>query len=473
MLASPQASNEALYLASYLFCEELGVTNTRVLSPTLQVRLQPQGKLADIAASDLLLVVGANPVAEQPVASFLIKRAVDRGARLVVVDGADNDLALFAHLSLGMDELDRAVELAARADAPLVLYGAGLTEADGRKLALLKRATFIPLEPGANGRAAVALGLENGFEAAGVEALYVLLGEQAWDGAELAANGAFLVVQASYESSLTERADVVLPAAIWCEASGTLTNLEGQVQQANPAVEPQGQARPDWQILSLLAREMGKAPAASLDELSAKAAETLQLEENRSWLRSKSPPIGWPPAPDATCRCSTWTSASSRCSTRSSSRRVPSPTSSSRRKTGVTVGILTGALANSHNVEVARRMRERCQVLIAVGDCATFGGIVAMRNLVGTEAALRRAYLETESTVEGLIPELARAGPAAGDCNRHRQGGQGGPVHPRLPAERRRAALCAFGAAGRAHAGGAARRILSGTTRGSWQWRKR
>ncbi|MGD8397687.1 MAG: NADP oxidoreductase [Anaerolineae bacterium] len=77
---------------------------------------------------------------------------------------------------------------------------------------------------------------------------------------------------------------------------------------------------------------------------------------------------------------------------------------------GVTVGILTGAIANSHNIEVARRMRARCQILIAVGDCATFGGIVAMRNMVGTEAALQRAYLETESTVDGLIPDSAELG---------------------------------------------------------------
>jgi NAD-reducing hydrogenase small subunit len=69
------------------------------------------------------------------------------------------------------------------------------------------------------------------------------------------------------------------------------------------------------------------------------------------------------------------------------------------------VGILEGAICNSHNVEVAKRMRERCQILIAVGDCATFGGVPAMRNLVGTEAALNRAYLETESVVEGVIPD--------------------------------------------------------------------
>lgn len=77
---------------------------------------------------------------------------------------------------------------------------------------------------------------------------------------------------------------------------------------------------------------------------------------------------------------------------------------------GVTVGILTGAISNTHNIEVAQRMRERCQFLIAVGDCAAFGGIVAMRNLVGTEAALKRAYVETETTVDGLIPDSPELG---------------------------------------------------------------
>jgi len=79
-------------------------------------------------------------------------------------------------------------------------------------------------------------------------------------------------------------------------------------------------------------------------------------------------------------------------------------------KDGVTVGILTGAISNTHNVEVAEMMRERCKILIAVGDCATFGGIVATRNLPGTEACLKRAYLETESTVDGLIPTSPELG---------------------------------------------------------------
>lgn len=79
-------------------------------------------------------------------------------------------------------------------------------------------------------------------------------------------------------------------------------------------------------------------------------------------------------------------------------------------KDGVTVGILEGAICNTHNVEVARTMRERCQILIALGDCATFGNIPAMRNLVGTDEALERAYVEAESVVDGLIPNSPELG---------------------------------------------------------------
>lgn len=79
-------------------------------------------------------------------------------------------------------------------------------------------------------------------------------------------------------------------------------------------------------------------------------------------------------------------------------------------KDGVTVGILEGAISNTHNVEVARQMRERCQILVAMGDCATFGGIVAMRNLVGTGPALQRAYVESETTVDGFIPDSQELG---------------------------------------------------------------
>jgi NAD-reducing hydrogenase small subunit len=74
--------------------------------------------------------------------------------------------------------------------------------------------------------------------------------------------------------------------------------------------------------------------------------------------------------------------------------------------TGVDVGILEGGINNTSNEEVAHRMRSRCKLLVAFGDCAVFGGVPAMRNFFTLEESLRRAYVETESTdSEGKIPD--------------------------------------------------------------------
>lgn len=72
---------------------------------------------------------------------------------------------------------------------------------------------------------------------------------------------------------------------------------------------------------------------------------------------------------------------------------------------GVDVGILEGGVNNTTNEEVAKLMRSRCKILVALGDCAVFGGVPAMRNFFKLEDALKRAYIETESTDEsGMIP---------------------------------------------------------------------
>lgn len=73
---------------------------------------------------------------------------------------------------------------------------------------------------------------------------------------------------------------------------------------------------------------------------------------------------------------------------------------------GVDVGILEGGINNTANEEVAHKMRKRCKLLVALGDCAVFGGVPAMRNFFTIEESLRRAYIETESTdSEGKIPD--------------------------------------------------------------------
>jgi NAD-reducing hydrogenase small subunit len=71
--------------------------------------------------------------------------------------------------------------------------------------------------------------------------------------------------------------------------------------------------------------------------------------------------------------------------------------------TPVDLGILEGAIGNQHDEQVTRDLRANCRVLMALGDCACFGGIAAMRNLFPTKAVLKR-YYSTESTTEGEPP---------------------------------------------------------------------
>jgi predicted molibdopterin-dependent oxidoreductase YjgC len=48
------------------------------------------------------------------------------------------------------------------------------------------------------------------------------------------------------------------------------------VQKVNKAVEPAGEAKPDWEVISLLADKLGKKLGASLGEISARATQELK-----------------------------------------------------------------------------------------------------------------------------------------------------------------------------------------------------
>ncbi len=71
------------------------------------------------------------------------------------------------------------------------------------------------------------------------------------------AGAEFVVAVASAPGAVTERADVVLPAAEAHERSGTTTNLEGRISRLGQKLVPPGQAWPDWMIASELAVHLG------------------------------------------------------------------------------------------------------------------------------------------------------------------------------------------------------------------------
>ncbi len=70
--------------------------------------------------------------------------------------------------------------------------------------------------------------------------------------------GAFVVVSEAFHPTRTsELADVVLPAALWAEKEGVYGCTERRYQLLERAVSPQGEARPDFDILCDLARRLG------------------------------------------------------------------------------------------------------------------------------------------------------------------------------------------------------------------------
>ncbi|RYZ16536.1 MAG: nitrate reductase, partial [Chitinophagaceae bacterium] len=58
----------------------------------------------------------------------------------------------------------------------------------------------------------------------------------------------FVVVQDAFMTETAKRADVVLPAALWGEKTGTFTNVDRTVHLSQKAVEPPGEARADLDI---------------------------------------------------------------------------------------------------------------------------------------------------------------------------------------------------------------------------------
>ena len=66
-----------------------------------------------------------------------------------------------------------------------------------------------------------------------------------------------LVCQELFLTETAALAHVVLPAASAMEKAGTFTNTEGHVQVVRPAIDPVGDSRPDWEILSALSVFLG------------------------------------------------------------------------------------------------------------------------------------------------------------------------------------------------------------------------
>ncbi len=79
----------------------------------------------------------------------------------------------------------------------------------------------------------------------------------------------------------------------------------------------------------------------------------------------------------------------------------------------IDVCLFHGAIRNSENLAMARLLREKSNILVSFGSCASLGGIPGLANFYSREEIFRRAYMESESTVnrEGVFPQQSVAVP--------------------------------------------------------------
>jgi NAD-reducing hydrogenase small subunit len=69
----------------------------------------------------------------------------------------------------------------------------------------------------------------------------------------------------------------------------------------------------------------------------------------------------------------------------------------------VDIALVEGAVASVDDEKKIKKIRAHSKMLIAMGDCAVAGNVPSMRNPMGPEAILDRAYIEN-ATIQKQIP---------------------------------------------------------------------
>jgi formate dehydrogenase alpha subunit len=345
--------------------------------------------IPEFEGADCILVTGSNTLEAHPIIGSHMLKALDRGAKIVVVDPRDTPLSRLAHIRLsqrpgsdiawinGMikviideglaneefirtrtsdfdklkevvqgytyekvesetgvrgEDLAKAARLYAKSDKAMIAYAMGVTQHSNGTNIVMALAN-LAMVTGHLGREATGLnplrgqcnvqgscdsgGLPNlfpGYQRVDDEQVRAKF-EQAW-GAKLPGKPGLTLTRAVEEAALgklkamiifgenvmvsdpdlghvedalkklellaavdifptetSKLAHVVLPAACYAEKDGTFTNTDRAVRLLRKAVDPPGEALPDWKIACELAKRLGakgfdfSSPAEVMDEM--------------------------------------------------------------------------------------------------------------------------------------------------------------------------------------------------------------
>ena len=256
--------------------------------------------VADLYTAKATLVIGADLSEQHPLLAFQIRANFRHHAAhtYTVTSGPVRErkfavASLIANPGQELSAVESLREQLAKESELVIVFGDAIKGDAVRQLVAFGDSLGIPVKyvclvDYSNSRGAVDMGLipgllpgyhtdsSNGLathEILAADDLNVIwvIGANPLKGAELAAQDAFVVVQEMFLTETAQRADVVFPAASAYEKDGTVTNVTGEVQRLKRAVKTMG-TKPDLEIFSLLAKEMGldlgpTKPEAIFDEI--------------------------------------------------------------------------------------------------------------------------------------------------------------------------------------------------------------
>ena len=225
---SQRATNEE----AKLFVDMIGKDKVIDLGIVTSPAKKNVGTLNDIKDSDCILVYKIDLDKENRVVGSFVKLSVyKRDAKLILVDDASNSLDRHASFKLNTTDLKKAGEIMSLASRPVIIYGKSATEQEIEKLeALSDNAKLIELLPGANAKGLRNLGINGTADINKAKIIYVLACDDDISGKFDRGLADFVILHTSYMTPDAEKADIILPSPIWAEKEGTLTNIDGLVQ---------------------------------------------------------------------------------------------------------------------------------------------------------------------------------------------------------------------------------------------------
>src|SRR5579884_518774 len=293
VIGSNHTSNEENYFLQKFARQVLGTANIdhhrtgdiATLMDALSGRANALATTADVYNAKAVLVISSDLAQQQPLVSYQIRANFRHHGAHVYTEtpGPTREdkysmMALQAAPGREIRALEQLRESLSKEGDLVILFGDAIQGDAVRKLVAFGDSLGIPVKYVAlvdysNSRGASDMGLlpdlgpgyqaaekqglayDQILSAADLDVLWVV-GANPLRRTALAAEHAFVVVQDLFLTETAQRADVVFPGASAYEKSGTVTNVCGEVQRLKAAVKVMG-AKPDLEIMGLLAKEMG------------------------------------------------------------------------------------------------------------------------------------------------------------------------------------------------------------------------